>query len=117
MTIRDAIDRADRIRPNAVHPYDKRLELHKIESQISEMMEVEEPEWPDSEEDYELILQDPYSEVYVKSICAYIDWVQEETDLYQIDMIMANQAMAETKAWYRRNNREKGNTKFKGVFI
>lgn len=117
MTIRDAIERADRIRPNVVHEDDKRLELYKIEAQIAEMMEQDIPEWTDPEVNYELLLPEPYAQVYPLSLCAHIDYVQEETDLYQIDMITANQAMREAQAWYRRNNQEVNDTRFTGVFI
>lgn len=117
MTITEAMDRADRIRPNAVHPHDKRLSLYKLEAQIAEMMGVDVPEWTDDEDDYELLVQDPYSEVYPMHLCACIDWVQEETDLYQIDMITANQAFTELKAWWRRNNRQMEDIHYKGVFI
>ena len=118
MRVNEAIDRADRLRPNAVNYFDKRLSLYRLEMEIAEMMELEEmPEWEDAEGDYELLVPDPHSEVYPLHLLAYIDHVQEETDLYQIDMITANQALAEVKAWWRRNNKEQKDIRFRRVFI
>lgn len=118
MRITEAMDRADRMRPNAVHQYDKRLSLYKLECQIAEMMGVDEPEWEmDSNEDYELLVPDPHSQIYPFHLMAYIDFAQEETDLYQIDMIMANQALADVQSWWRKSHRQKDDVQIKGVFI
>ena len=118
MRITEAMDRADRMRPNAVHQYDKRLSLYKLECQFADMMGLDEPTWElDSNEDYDLLIPDPHSQVYPYHLMAFIDFAQEETDLYQIDMIMANQELSDVQSWWRRNNREKDDTKFKGVFI
>lgn len=116
MRINEVMDRADRMRPNSVHPDDKRRYLWNLEATIAEMMEVEAPEW-DDESDYELLLPDTYSTAYVYNLMGFIDYAQEEIDLYQADMMMANQSLSEAQAWFRRNHREIGNTKFKGVFI
>ena len=116
MKLREAIDRADRIRPNAVHQDDKRLALYKLECDVAEMMGEELPEW-DPDDDCDLLMPDPHSEIYPAHLCAYIDWAQEETDLYQIDMFMANQTMAEAKAFWRRNVRQDEDIKIKGVFV
>ncbi len=116
MTMREAMDRADRLRPNAVHFDDKKHALWETESQIAEMVGEDIPDWSDEDYDGDLIVADPYSEVYVFTLMAYIDAAQEETDLYQLDAPLANQKMAEVKALYRRHH--KGHyPQIKGVFI
>ena len=117
MTISEALDRADRMRPNAVHYDDKKRSLWKLETQFAEMIGDEIPDWTNEEEDYELLIPAPYDQSYVYHLMAFIDHAQEETDLYMIDSAMANQETKEAMAWYRRNVRQHTDTRFRGVFI
>lgn len=116
MTIREAIDRADRMRPNVVLPEDKRRALWELESQFAEMIGEDIPDWEDGDDEVELIVAAPYDVVYVYNLCAYIDLYQEETGLYQLDAPIANQKQAEVKALYRRHHSEH-DVPFRGVFI
>lgn len=115
MRMREAMDRADRMRPNAVHFDDKKQALWELEAQFAEMIKEDIPDWSDEDADPELIVADPYSIVYVLSLMAYIDFAQEETDLYQLDAVMANEKQAEVRALYRRHHSDK-QPQIKGVF-
>ena len=115
MKMREAMDRADRMRPNAVHFEDKKHALWEQESQFAEMIGEDIPDWSDEDADPELIVADPYSIVYVLSLMAFVDYAQEEMDLYQVDAMMANQKEAEVKALYRRHHRDH-KPQIKGVF-
>lgn len=116
MKMKEAIDRADRLRPNAVHPDDKKHALWELESQFAEMIGEDVPDWNDKDYDGELLIASPYDIVYVLSLMAFIDFAQEEMDLYQIDAMMANQKQAEVKALYRRHH-EGPDIQIKGVFL
>ena len=115
MRMREAMDRADHMRPNAVHFDDKKQVLWELESQFAEMIGEDIPDWSDEDYDGELIVTDPYAIVYVLSLMAFIDLAQEETDLYQLDAPMANEKQAEVRALYRRHHRGR-QPQLKGVF-
>lgn len=116
MKMKEAMDRADRIRPNAVHPDDKKHALWELESQFAEMIGEDIPDWKDEDANPELIVADPYSVVYVLSLMAYIDYAQEEMDLYQADAMLANQKQTEVRALYRRHHGSR-EPQIKGVFL
>ena len=103
MTIAQAIERADVIRPNAVPIDIKTGWVASLDGEFAEMMKVEDYTEPDYSTD-ELLMDYPRKDVYVFYLCAMIDFAQEEFDLYQDDMAMAIQAISEAKAWWRRNN-------------
>ena len=114
MRLKEAMDRADRMRPNAVHFDDKMQALWELESQFAEMIGEDIPDWTEGD-DPELIVADPYSIVYVLSLMAFIDFAQEETDLYQLDAVMANEKQAVVRALYRRHHPDR-QPQIKGVF-
>lgn len=117
MRLSTAIDQADRMRPNNVARPEKVLSLYKLECQLHEMMGEEIPDWDLDNDDPELSAPNQFARLYPLYLMAFIDHEQEETDLYEIDSITANNELAEYKAWYRRNNRHTEEIKFKGVFI
>ena len=77
--------------------------LYKLEAEIAEMMGVDIPEntWPD---DSEMLMPAPHDDIYHLFLCAMIDFANQETSLYANDMQMANAAILDAKAWYRRHN-------------
>ena len=104
MTVKQAIRKADELRPNAIPDETKAALLFGLEGELAEMMETEAPEntWP--EEDYELMMPYPHDEMYYLYLMAMIDNANEETALYQNDMAVAQQAINESRAWWWRNN-------------
>jgi hypothetical protein len=116
MRVSRAIDIANWMRPNTLPREDLKNWLWELDIEIAEMMGQDAPEW-DELDDPELLIPDPKSNVYPLYLLPHIDHIQEETDLYQIDMIEANRALADVKAWWRRNNTGNADTKIKGVWI
>lgn len=104
MTTREAIRRADALRPNTLASEDKVKWLRSLEAEYAETMGVDLPGdvWP---EDQTLLMPEPHDESYVWALCAGIDLANEETEQYANDHITANAAAAEAKAWWRRHNR------------
>lgn len=100
MTITQAIDKADMLRPNAIPYAIKAGWVLDLDGQFEEMMGIEGEE-RDKEQ---LLIGAPHENAYVLHVCAMIDLAQEETDLYQDDFMQANQALSEARAWYRRHN-------------
>lgn len=103
MNIRKCIAMADELRPNTLPDETKAVYLYKLESEIAEMMGVDMPEntWP---EDSEMLMPAPHDDIYHLYLCAMIDSANQETNLYANDMQMANAAILDAKAWYRRNH-------------
>ena len=108
MKLLDAIAMADKLRPNALENDIKARWLYELEGEIAELMDVEispNPYPKDSEE--ELLMPYPKDNIYSLYLCAMIDNALEDTQLYMNDMIVANNAIAEAKAWWRRHHRKK----------
>lgn len=103
MTVREAIKRADALRPNTLAGEDKAKWLRALEAEYAEVMGVELPvsAWP---EDQALLMPPPHDESYVWALCASIDLANAEAELYTNDHVVANTMSAEAKAWWRRNN-------------
>lgn len=104
MTVKEAIRRADELRPNAIPEETKAAWLYEVEGELAEMMDLPDPEnkWP--EEDEELLMPYPKDGMYYLYLCAMIDLANEETNLYQNDMAIAQAAVNEARAWWWRNN-------------
>lgn len=103
MTVREAIKRADALRPNTLESEYKTKWLRALESEYAEVMGVELPVdlWP---EDQTLLMPEPHDESYVWALTAYIDLANEESELYANDRITANAMIEAAKAWWRRHN-------------
>ena len=116
MTLGEAIAKADAMRPNAIDELDKVRWVLELESEFAETYGVRFPEEDDLHDpDYELLVRFPRDNVYPLYLCAMIDNAQEDTALYQNDMTIANQAVADVKAWYRREHRVKHPVYIRGL--
>lgn len=108
MKLREAIARADELRPNALSNDLKAMWVYDLEGEIAELMDkdfVPNPYPQDSEE--ELLMPYPKDNIYYLYLTAMIDLALEDTGLYQMDMTVANSAIQDAKAWYRRHNLKK----------
>lgn len=108
MKLLEAIARADLLRPNAIDNSIKASWVYELEGDIAECMDVEYPVNPypkDSEED--LLMPYPKDNIYALYLCAMIDNAVEDTQLYMNDMVVANNAIDEAKAWWRRHHIKK----------
>ena len=107
MYLFDVLDKAYKTRPNALHKEIVVDQLIRgVEGDVAEMFHVDPPEyvWNDEDpEDIELLMPHPYDDIYFWYLCAMIDLLQEETELYMNDMSVFNAAWARAQAWYRRN--------------
>ncbi len=104
MKVKRAVALADELRPNMLDEELKVSFVYELEADIAEMMKKPIPEntWP--RDDATLLLPFPYDNAYVLYLCAKIDNANEETSLYMNDMVAANTAISQVKAWWRRNN-------------
>ena len=108
MKLGEAISQADAMRPNAIDEVTKARWVLGLESELAETWGCRFPEEEDIHDpEYELIVPFPKDEVYPLYLCAMIDNAQEETTLYANDASIANQALTDVKAWYRRTHRAK----------
>lgn len=108
MNTRKAISTADSIRPNTIDDQLKASWLWEMEADVAELMDVELPEctFP---EDQELLMPFPHDSFYHLYLCAMIDSVLEDTQLYINDMTMANNAKEDSFRWWRRHHMKKCN--------
>lgn len=112
MTVKEAMNRADALRQNAVSDAQKAAWVLDLDGQLAEMFDAAPPEnhWP--EENRVLMMPAPYEEIYQLYLICKIDYYNQEMELYTNDMAMYEAALAEAQAWYRRNHRPAG---WKGV--
>ena len=103
MTLKEAIRRADEIRPNALPEDMKASWVNELDGQIAEMMGKEPPvnTYP---EDSTLLMPPPFDNIYYLYAAALIDHVQQDSELYYNDTVMFNASLDRAKAWYRRSN-------------
>lgn len=104
MNLKEAMTRADQLRPNALPDAQKAAWIYELDGKIARMMEKEPPEnsFP---ADAQLLMPAPYDNLYELYLTAMIDYYHEESALYANDMEMFNTAFAEAKAWWRREHR------------
>lgn len=104
MTYSDVIARANELRINTVSDEQKNKWVYELECRIAEMMGKEDPEWifPSNAE---LLLPARHDDVYVKYLVAMIDFSSGENEQYANDTVVFENAFAEARAWWIRNNR------------
>lgn len=104
MELTRAIALANELRPNTLSDEVKVGYIFELEADFAEMMKKPIPEntWP--REDVKLLMPFPHDTTYVLYLCAKIDYAQEDTALYMNDKAVANNAISQARAWWRRNN-------------
>lgn len=107
MKLKEAIRRANDMRPNAISDNDKAAFLYELEGEFAEMMGVPMPvnHFDLEEDDPELLMPYPKDRCYELYLCAMIDHWQMDMDLYNADITLANAAVEDAKAWWRRYHR------------
>lgn len=117
MKLKQAIDNADAIRINSIEDIHKADLLMELEGEIAELMGVDMPENHYADDpDTELLMPYPHDRIYELYLTAMIDLENEDTALYQNDFVVAQTAIADAKAWWRRHHRQ-DNTKnyYRGI--
>ena len=105
MRAKEAIQRADALRMNALDEEQKAAWIYALDGQLAEMLGVEPPvnDWPESEA--ELLIPFPHDEIYQLYLICKIDYYNQEMVLYMNDLATYHAALAEAQAWWRRTHR------------
>ena len=105
MTVKEAIKRADELRPNALGEEQKAAWVFDLDGQIADIMETLPTvnTWPQT--DTTLLMPAPHEEVYALYLVCKIDYYNQEMNMYQNDRAIYEGAMQEAQAWWRRHNR------------
>lgn len=103
MRVKEAIKRADALRPNTIAEERKADWLYELEGRLNQTRRVPPPArvWP---VDSALGLPPPYDQVYERYLCAMIDHASEDTDLYSNDMALFEATYRQAIAWWRREH-------------
>ena len=112
MTIRQAMDRADGLRPNTVPEAEKRLWLAQLDGavrrQIQGKHEQTDPEQTGADQsqadDTELLVAEPYADVYLYWLMAQVDLALGELTRYNNDMMLYNMALTEYAVDYKQTH-------------
>jgi len=108
MTLGEAIAAGRALKPDVYTDEQMAAWISDLDGQLSlELLEAGTATaytWPDSA-DTALLIPSPYDGVYPLYIVAMTDFHNRETDSYQNDMQLVNEALYEYKAYFRRNNR------------
>ena len=103
MRINEAIARADELRLNTISDEQKYTWVYELECSVAEMMGKEAP-GKNFPENIALLMPAAHEDVYVKYLCAKIDYYNGETELYANDSVIYDAAMAEARSWYIRTH-------------
>lgn len=103
MRVKEAIKRADALRPNTISEERKAGWVYELEGRLSETRHAPPPArvWP---ADSALSMPPPYDMVYERYLCAMIDLANEDTDLYANDQAMFESTYKDAIAWWRRTH-------------
>lgn len=112
MTIEQAIEKIDKLKPNQIDDVDKVAWLDVLDRMaraevIKDGLETEEGYNENTPQDTVLLIPEPYSVVYLHWLAAQIDMVNQEYAKYQNDYILFNSAYRDYAAWHTRTFRPK----------
>ena len=112
MTIQEALDKTDELKPNMMSRPMKINFLQELDQQIYEEIllthkhEPAEEVLPEYSDDSDpgtvLLVPDRYAKVYVYWLMCQIDWQQREMDMYNNDRAHYEAAYAEMQDWWNR---------------
>ncbi len=113
MTVNEAIEKLDKLRPNQYKTPQKIRWLSDIDGKVFENVYLtHEDNELKSFEKYtrddmsrELLIPEPYTEVYEHYLSAQIYYNNNEMARYSNAMVMFNNALAEFEAWYNRKHK------------
>ena len=117
MTIIEAINHIDSLKPNSYTQQDKILWLSNLDGIIkNEIIDTHEGSENVTFDGYDaetaldtvLLVPAPYDDVYIKWLEAQIDYVNGETNRYMNSMIMYNTAYSTFERFYNRTHMPRG---------
>lgn len=116
MTINEAIQRADELKPNAYNPETKADWIRELEGRISlEVLKEAEPVIPESD-DAELLVPAPYDSIYPLYISAMIDFHNADYDDYNNSMVLFNSTYEAFARHYRQTHMPQQATHFINIW-
>lgn len=103
MRLKEAIKRADGLRPNTIEEERKAGWVYELEGRLAQTSGAAGPAetWP---ADSELAMPAPYDQVYERYLCAMIDLANEDTGLYANDRTIFESTYRDAIAWWRRTH-------------
>lgn len=110
MTIKKAIDKADRLRPNQYSEIEKVEWLSHFDKRVFQevLLMAEENqgmEFAGYDEntniETELLIDDVYADTYIEYLIAKYDYFNREMGMYNNSAVMFNNSYQEYKNWYR----------------
>lgn len=114
MTVRELFTTLDQTRPNAFTDGEKLHFLNTIEGRIyKEILNRAEGDesvfvpFQEGEEERELIVPIPYTDIYFYYLAAMIDFYNGDSGRYNDTMVLYNQAWDDYAAYYRQTHRPK----------
>lgn len=114
MKVREVLTAIDQMRPNAFTEGEKLHFLNTIEGRIyREILEKAEDfageflPFAEGEEERELIVPIPYTDIYTYYLAAMIDFYNGDSGRYNDTMVLFNQAWEDYGAYYRQTHKPK----------
>lgn len=109
MTIKEAIDWADALRPNKLAAALKYKWFSDLDGRIQTEVWGLDPEdtgpyTASTDEETELLVPSPYDGIYVTYLCSMIDWGNGQYSDYNNGKAAYNDAFTQYAAWYRRRH-------------
>lgn len=111
MTVRELLTTVDQLRPNAFTDGEKIRMLNTVEGRIYrdilQKYEGEEPvfgPFAEGQEERELAVPVPFTDVYVFYLASMMDFYNGDSGRYNDSMAMYNQAWEELQAYYLRTH-------------
>ena len=101
MTLNQAIQRADELRPNSLERELKVGWVRELEGQVADFMGLP---FERAEEDAPLLMQAPFDNIYYLYVAAMIVVAQQDSDLYYNDSVLFNASMNRAKSCYISQN-------------
>ena len=116
MTINEAIDGIDELKPNKYTQEQKIKWLNRIDGLLKEQVidtheggeGIKKIDYIDAPLDTELIVPAPYDEIYTNYLAMKIDFANGDFKKYNNSAYMYNQSLEEYRAWYNRTHIPKG---------
>lgn len=104
MRVKEAIKRADELRPNTISEERKADWVYELEGRLAQVRRAPAPArvWP---ADSALAMPPPYDMVYERYLCAMIDLANQDTDLYANDLALFESTYSSATAWWNRTHR------------
>ena len=101
MTLNQAIQRADELRPNSLEHELKAAWVRELEGRVADFMGLP---FERAEEDAPLLMQEPFDNIYYLYVAAMIDVAQQDSDLYYNDSVLFNASFNRAKTVHLRRN-------------